>query len=339
MQDDIDRRIDAWFSRCADPETAPLQGMAETGLLRPAASWTEIARTKAAIVARTGLLGVAGVWGGRQQVGRHFIEGFGSAGQQATWLGRGVAVAISEPKVGAHPKLLTTRADPVPGGVRITGEKAWVSNGPDSEAIIVVAITEEMDGRKRYSAYLVPRDTPGLTMQDMPGFHALRPSRHCHLRLDGCELPADSLIGSPGAAYETMALPFRDVEDAVGTFSTLGAFRFLLRRLGDTDRDQEANLSLGALVALVSVHAAAAETVVGSLDSGAFGAQAATLVGLRVLAAEILDRARRHHASYGPRDDAAIAGMFADLDASQSVARGPRMARQARLGETARNMS
>ena len=54
---------------------------------------------------------------------------------------RAAAVAISEPRVGAHPKLLTTRASPDGDGFRITGEKAWVSNGPSAEMFIVLAIT------------------------------------------------------------------------------------------------------------------------------------------------------------------------------------------------------
>ena len=333
MPDEIERRVDAWFARCADPARDPLQGMAETGMLRPVESYAAIARTKAAIVARTGLLGVAGIWGGRQQVGRHFIEGFGSAGQQATWLGRAVSVAISEPKVGAHPKLLTTRAEARGETVRITGQKAWVSNGPDADAIIVVAITEQDAGRKRYSAFLVPRDTPGLSMEEMPGFHALRPSRHCHMTLDGCEVPADAMLGEAGVAYERMALPFRDVEDAVGTFSTLGAFRFLLGRLAASGQGEERTLSLGAMAGLVAVYQAGADAVVATLDGGRLDAGSATLIGLRVLAADILLQVRSHIERFGG-DDATVTTMLSDLDATLSIARGPRLARQVRLGES-----
>jgi acyl-CoA dehydrogenase len=336
MHDDIIRRIDAWLARCDDPATRPQQGMAETGMLRPLPDYTAIARVKAAIVARTGMLGVAGIWGGRQQIGRHFIESFGTAAQQAVWLGRALSVSISEPKVGAHPKLLTTRAEAIPGGFRITGEKAWVSNGPDADAIIVVAITDETDGRKRYSAFLVPADTPGLSMQEMPGFHALRPSRHCHMVLAGCEVPSDAMLGERGSAYERMALPFRDVEDAIGTFSTLGAFRFLLGKLASAPSSNERNLSLGALVALTAVYEAGAEAVVATLDAGTLDSGSATLVGLRVLAGDIAQRVRTHVDTFGPVDPA-IETMLADLDAILSIARGPRMVRQARLAETLSN--
>src|SRR5258708_7615803 len=104
-------QIDIWLAHCSDPAVDPIPGMAEAGLLAPIGSYREIARTKAALVERTGLLGVGGVWGGRQLVGRWFIEGFGTAAQKAGWLGKTAAVSISEPNVGAHPKLLTTRAE------------------------------------------------------------------------------------------------------------------------------------------------------------------------------------------------------------------------------------
>jgi len=335
MQDDIARRVGAWLARCPDPAVTPLAGMAETGLLRPVADYTAIARMKAEIVRRTGLMGVAGIWGGRQQVGRHFIEQFGNPGQQAIWLGRGLSVSISEPNVGAHPKLLTTRAEPVAGGFRITGEKAWVSNGPDADAIIVIAITSEEAGRKRYSAFIVPRDTPGLSMREMPGFHALRPSRHCHMTLAGCEVPADAMLGEPGSAYERMAMPFRDVEDAVGTFTTLGAFQFLLSRLAAGAATDEGNLSLGGIAALTAVYGAGADSVVATLDAGALNAESAVLIGLRVLAGEILAHVRTHVHTFRVTDDRVVE-MLKDLEATMGIARGPRLARQSRLGASLR---
>src|SRR5262249_16682351 len=155
-------------------------------------------------------------------------------------------------------------------------------NGPIADALIVLAITAEQTGRKSYSMFLVPRATPGLTLKDMPGFHALRPSRHCQVVLDGCEVPADALLGPPGQASDPMALPFRDVEDAVGTFGILGAFRFLIKRLrpaAETDNDRA--LWLGGIVALTAVFEAAAEAVVAPLDRGIVDMGSATLVGLR----------------------------------------------------------
>ena len=336
--------IDTWAALCPDPATDPFPGMAEAGLLAPSPSYREIAHTKAALTERTGLLGVGGVWGGRQMVARWFLEGFGTDAQKTAWLGRTLAVAISEPKVGAHPKLLTTRAERIEGGWRLTGEKAWTSNGPIAEALIVLAITAEEAGRKRYGMFLVPRETPGLFVTDMQGFHALRPSRHAQVRLEECVVPETALLGPEGAAYDRMALPFRDVEDAVGAYGTLGAFRFLLARLRPAEKapkgesNEEAALSLGGLVALTALYAAGAEAVVAPLDLGRpldlgwIKTGSATLVGLRLLAAEILRLARAHVGTHGPAHDPAVTALLDDVEATFGVARGPRLARQARLG-------
>jgi acyl-CoA dehydrogenase len=329
MNDNIMRRIDVWLQRCPDPANDPLSGMAEAELLKPLSDYVSIARAKAALVERTGLLGIASIWGGRQLVGRYFVDGFGNDAQRVAWRGRALSVAISEPKVGAHPKHLATRAEAAGGGFRITGEKAWVSNAPLAEAIIVLAITSVDGARKRYSAFIVPRDTPGTTLTDMPAFHALRPSRHCGLRFDGAWVPDSAILGEVGSAYELMALPFRDVEDAVGIFSLLGAFRFLLRWVG-VESDAAA-LSAGGLIGLISVFDDAAGAVVTALDAGCLSGKSATLVGLRSLAAEWVMRVRAHQTEFGPRDNAVIEQMLADADATLSIARGPRMARQKNL--------
>ncbi|MGE0419514.1 MAG: acyl-CoA dehydrogenase [Acetobacteraceae bacterium] len=330
MTETLAQRMDNWLAAHPHHGDNPLQGMAEAGLLQPADSYADIAAVKAVLVGRTGLLGIGGIWGGRQQIERFFLQGFGSAAQKAQWSGKALSVAISEPKVGAHPKLLTTRAEPVDGGWRINGEKAWVSNGPLADAIIVVAITAQEGERKRYSAFLVPSDTPGLSMEEMPGFHALRPSRHCHMKLDGCVVPDVAMLGEPGTAYERMAMRFRDVEDAVGTYATLGAFRFLTSRLRVGGEGEGRDLSLGALIALEAVYEAGAASVVATLDGGRLNAGSATLVGLRVLAIDMAQRIRTHVDAFGPRDDM-VDTMLADLDATLAIARGPRLARQARL--------
>jgi acyl-CoA dehydrogenase len=294
-------------------------------------TYAGIAREKAAIVERSGLLGEGEA--GRQVVARFFIDGFGSAEQRATWRSQLASVAISEPRVGAHPKLLTTRAEEGADGYRIFGEKAWVTNGPLAAVFIVFAVTSVEDGRKRYSAFLVPHDTPGLSIDEAAQYRALAPSRHCGLKLDACHVSRSALLGPPGTAYETMALPFRDVEDAVGTFGLLGAFRFLLSRFGRLGgSSDEAVLSLGQLSALAAVFAEAADAVVAALDRGELERRAAALVGLRILAVELLRLTRAHCDAFGPASDDAIERVFSDLDMSLSVARGPRLARQARLG-------
>ena len=189
-----------------------------------------------------------------------------------------------------------------------------------------VEFSAEDAGRKRYSAFIVPRDTAGLTMADMPDFHALRPSKHCLLTLQGCLVPETAMLGDPGSAYDRMALPFRDIEDAVGTFATLGALRYAIGLFAGATLEQTDDL--GAIVALAAVYEAGAASVVAALDTGRFRTGDATLVGLRVLAIDMVSRLR---AIAVP----AAAEILADLDATLNIARGPRLARQTHLGVAA----
>jgi hypothetical protein len=85
----------------------------------------------------------------------------------------------------------------------------------------------------------------------------------------------------------------------------------------------------GAIIALTAVFAAGAEAVVASLDAGQFRTRDATLVGLRVLAPDIVARLRA--LPENPR----LTALLSDLDATLAIARGPRLARQAHLGEAA----
>ncbi len=329
--------LDAWTAAPARLASDPFAGMADAGLFRigleGAGGYAAIASTAAALAERTGLLGVAGAWATRQMIARFFIAGFGNAEQRTAWLprcaaGACAAVAISEPGVGAHPKHLATRADGDRNGFRITGEKAWVTNGPFADVFVVLAVMDVAAGRKRYGAFLVPRDTPGLALKEMPEFSALRPSWHGGLVLDGCLVPRTALFGSAGTAYETMALPFRDLEDAVGLSGIAGALRHLLLRLA-AGAGVDAASSLGGVAALVAVLEGGAERLAEELDGAP---NPAKLVGLLLLAAELLARVRAHHERFGPAGEVGLECALADLEASLSVARGPRQVRQTRLG-------
>ncbi|MSP04849.1 MAG: acyl-CoA dehydrogenase [Acetobacteraceae bacterium] len=340
--EDIDARVAGWLADWPAPSRTGLAGMAEAGLLSVGVEgprgYSTIARTKETLNARTGLLGLSGAWGARQMAARFFVGGFGTAEQRGTLLPRLtsgaeiLAVAISEPGIGAHPKHLATRAVAEGDRVRITGEKTWVSNGPEASVFLVFAVTSDVGGRKQFGAFLVPRDAPGLILKEMAALHALRPAGHCGVSLMECVVPASARLGPDGTAFAAMAMPFRDVEDAVGAPGLLGIFHFLLARLanGATAADE----SLGGLAALVAVFGHAAYAPVHALDAGSD--DAATLAGLRLLAVELLARFHAHRQAFLGPADAALERALADLEVMLSVARGPRAIRQARLGAALR---
>lgn len=321
------------------------RALAEAGLFRvglPArfggdgGGHADIARAEHDLVAHGGCVGFAMSWSGHQVVGRYFVDGFGSEAQKAALLpglGSGaltMAVAISEPGAGAHPKHLRTMARSDGDAVVLDGEKAYVTNGPLADVFIVLAITAVEEGRKRYSAFLVPRDTPGLEILPMAPFGALRPSPHCRLRLTGCRVPAGAMLGPANEAYGAMALPFRDVEDAVGASGSVGICGFVARALTAVIRDETA---AGEIAASLAMMRQAAQAAALSLDDPTSGIDAGALtIGVRLEAARLLERFRTMRAAIDTPVARDIDLALADIAFSQSIAQGPRQVRLARLG-------
>ena len=345
---EIASRIEAWWASAKHDVLAdPFGRMAKAGLFQiglPGAddmldSYSAIAAAEQAIAARTGLLGLASAFAARQVTARFFIAGFADAAQRAAWLPRiaagevCVAIAISEPGAGAHPKHLQTAAAPNGSGTIIRGRKAWVTNGPVADLFLVLSVIAVEDGRKRYGLFLVPKATTGLSTKPMPALDTLAPATHCELELDGCEVPATARLGDMPDAYPAMALPFRDVEDTVGTANVAGLLCWLLEKTAALiERSEDNALRLGRLAGLVSLVQAASRLAVAALD-GDGPEVPARVIGVRLAARDIVGEIR---ALLGPHatSDEAILRALAAFDLLASVAREPRKIRQARLGNS-----
>ncbi|MCY3671034.1 MAG: acyl-CoA dehydrogenase family protein, partial [Alphaproteobacteria bacterium] len=225
------------------------------------------------------------------------------------------------PGAGAHPKYLKTRAERLPeGGWRLDGEKAWITNGPSAGLFIAVAVKGESGGRKRFGAFLLPADAPGLTRTEAGAVEFLRPTGHCGLSLRDVRLPASAELGPDTDIWSAFAKPLRNVEDLLKLGSQRGAMEALLDDAAAAGLDDEA---LGGLAArLVSFEALAALP----------GRDDARLLAARhqqrdfLLAYEALELP----------EDPARAALIADMKASESVAGRVHAIRLAALGREAR---
>ncbi len=258
----------------------------------------------------------------------HFaLARLGDEAQKREWLPRlargetTLAAAISEPGAGAHPKYLQAQAERLPGGGwRLDGEKAWITNGPSAGLFIVVAVKGESAGRKRFGAFLVPADAPGLARTEAGAVEFLRPTGHCGLDLRDVRLPASAELGPDADIWSAFAKPLRNVEDLLKLGSQQGAMEALLDDAAGTGLEDEA---LGGLaVRLVSFEALAAFP--GRDDA-------------RLLAAK--QQQRDFLAAFEALDlpeDPARAALIADMKASENVAGRVHAIRLAALGREAR---
>jgi acyl-CoA dehydrogenase len=106
----------------------------------------------------------AGPWHGGGQPVRH--------GPSAEWLERTRAghgdFRLCADRAGAGSDVAATATTAVRDtqGWRLNGEKTWISNGGIADVYVIFARTGEAPGAKGLSAFLMPADTPGLSVME-----------------------------------------------------------------------------------------------------------------------------------------------------------------------------
>jgi butyryl-CoA dehydrogenase len=112
------------------------------------------------------------------------------------WIG---AYALSESSSGSDAMHIRTRAALSEDGRHyiLNGEKMWISNSGFADVFIVFA---KIDGEK-FSAFIIERGTPGLSIGAEEHKLGIRGSSTCPLILSDCRIPAENLLGEPGKGH------------------------------------------------------------------------------------------------------------------------------------------
>ncbi len=123
------------------------------------------------------------------------IHRWGSEEQKQQWLpgmAGGEAIGcfgLTEPDSGSDPGSMRTRARRDGTDWILHGQKMWITNGGIADVAVVWARTD--DGVR---GFLVPRDTPGFTTQEVHHKMSLRASVTSELLLDDVRLPAEAML-------------------------------------------------------------------------------------------------------------------------------------------------
>ena len=127
--------------------------------------------------------------------------------QQRAWLPRLSAdavgaYALSEAGSGSDAFALTTRATREDDAYVIDGRKLWITNAAEAALFIVFATVDPAAGYRGITAFLVPRDTPGLSVGRKEDKLGIRASSTCELVFDRCRVPAGHVLGDVGKGYK-----------------------------------------------------------------------------------------------------------------------------------------
>jgi alkylation response protein AidB-like acyl-CoA dehydrogenase len=135
------------------------------------------------------------------------LQRFGSAAQKDRFLpgicsGATIgAHAISEPDGGSDIMRMRTTAMPDGEDFVLNGGKAFVTNGPIADLIVVYARTGKPADPSGITAFLVESDCAGLAMRAPIETMGLRTSPLCELVMEDLRVPRHHVLGSVGAGF------------------------------------------------------------------------------------------------------------------------------------------
>ena len=132
------------------------------------------------------------VWYGTQEQKKRYLPKLASC----DFIG---AYALSEASSGSDAMNIRTRATLSSDGAHyiLNGEKHWITNCATAGLYTVFA---KIDGEK-FSAFLIERDTPGLSVGAEEHKLGIRGSSTCPLILQDCKVPKENLLGEAGKGH------------------------------------------------------------------------------------------------------------------------------------------
>ena len=135
------------------------------------------------------------------------IKMFGTEAQQAKYLPRMASgaligcLSLTEPGSGSDAGAATCSAVLKDDGWHITGAKTFVTNGAEAGVMVLIAVTDPDEPKRRLSAFIVEKPWPGLRLGKLEKKLGIRCSSTAELIFEDCVVPKDALLGERGRGF------------------------------------------------------------------------------------------------------------------------------------------
>src|SRR3954464_4414672 len=136
------------------------------------------------------------------------VIGFGSDEQKRTWLTPLLeqpilcSFGLSEPGAGSDVASLKTTAVPEGDEYVLNGSKTFITNAGYAEWTVVFAKTDLKGGSNGMSAFVVPMDAPGVTIEKHLDKMGQRATDTSAFALQDVRIPAENRIGEEGDGFK-----------------------------------------------------------------------------------------------------------------------------------------
>jgi acyl-CoA dehydrogenase len=129
---------------------------------------------------------------------------FGEVLERCTW----ASYCLSEPSAGSDVMGMRTTAEKKGDVYVLNGAKAWITGGGVASYFIVFAITDSTKGHKGVSAFIVPRDLPGVKVDKKEDMMGQRASSTNMIHFEDVEVPEANRLGAEGTGFYTAMKTF-----------------------------------------------------------------------------------------------------------------------------------
>jgi butyryl-CoA dehydrogenase len=197
MRGIIQKAAELGFTSVDIPEEYGGMGMDKTTSTVITDHLSVLASVSTAFGAQIGIGTLPLVWYGTEDQKRRYLPKLASG----EWMG---AYSLSEASSGSDAMNIRTRAQLSADGSYYTlnGEKMWITNGGFADIYTVFAkIVDPDGGPEKFSAFLIERTFPGVTVGAEEHKMGIRGSSTCPLVLSDCKVPAANLLGEAGKGH------------------------------------------------------------------------------------------------------------------------------------------
>lgn len=132
----------------------------------------------------------------------------GTPEQKAAWLPKiasgeiVTSFALTEPDVGSDSGAVKTRAVKDGNVYRLSGTKRYITNADKADLFTVMARTGDEPGARGVSAFLVPRDLPGVSIGEPEKKMGQKGAKVADVIMDDVAVPIENLLGAEGEGFK-----------------------------------------------------------------------------------------------------------------------------------------
>lgn len=132
---------------------------------------------------------------------------YGNEAQKAKYLpdiasGKKLAAfCITEAEAGSDAGSIRTTARKDGDHYVLNGTKQWITNGGEAEIYTVITITDKSKGARGASAFIVEKDTPGISFGKKENKLGIRASATREVIFTDCRVPKENLLGREGLGF------------------------------------------------------------------------------------------------------------------------------------------